>query len=77
MFLRLVEISSSPSEKLFFLACNVEKLLRFWRRQQLCSMVMALNAWEKPRTDPRIKMEDIVTSLEIMMFDVALLMMFL
>ena len=73
MLLRLVEISSSPSEKLFLFACNVEKLLRFWRRQQFCSMVMTLNAWEKPRTDPRIKMEDVVTSLEIMMSEVALL----
>ena len=73
MLLRLVEISSSPSEKLFLLAFNVEKLLRFWRRQQLRSMVMALNAWEKPRTDPRIKMEDIMASLEIMMSEVALL----
>lgn len=63
--LRLVEISSSSSEKFLF-ACNDEKLLRF-RRRQLCSMVIALNAWERPRSDPRMKIDEIVASLVVVM----------
>eukprot|EP00984_Skeletonema_dohrnii_P026182 scaffold15489_cov76-Skeletonema_dohrnii-CCMP3373.AAC.2 len=61
MLLRLVEIS--PSENLF--ASNAEKVLRFWRRRQLCSLVMAVNAWEKPRTEPRM-MKEIVASRVVM-----------
>eukprot|EP00984_Skeletonema_dohrnii_P026180 scaffold15487_cov99-Skeletonema_dohrnii-CCMP3373.AAC.2 len=62
MLLRLVEISSS--ENLF--ASNAEKVFRFWRRRQLCSLVMAVNAWEKPRTEPRMTKE-IVASRVVMM----------
>lgn len=64
MLLRLDEMASS-SDKCF--ACNDEKILRFWRRW-LCSMVIALNAREKPRT------QDIIASLLIMMLDETLRM---